>query len=187
MSISSPTCPLHLFYRLRHHHSTHSPDDGEAGWWQLYAGWHVCVECSSAGERGEGGRKDEKQSHWGEQETGCLHGQMPALLQQPRTPEASHSGNRQQGKGFYECRDLFPKVSPLYLLFKQSTNQIPSKPLKLSFNQKKSFNLPDILCPGVPEPPCRNIDDRGPLSHLSPPASLLCHWSGRGCLVRNAG
>lgn len=44
-----------------------------------------------------------------------------------------------------------------------------------------------ILCPGVPEPPSGIINDRRPLSHLSSPASLLCHRIGRGCLVRNAG
>lgn len=44
-----------------------------------------------------------------------------------------------------------------------------------------------MLCSGVPEPACRSVDDRGPLSHLSSAAPLLCHWAGWGRLVRNSG
>lgn len=44
-----------------------------------------------------------------------------------------------------------------------------------------------MLCSGVPEPACRSVDDRGPLSHLSSAAPLLCHRTGWGRLVRNSG
>lgn len=44
-----------------------------------------------------------------------------------------------------------------------------------------------MLRPGVPEPPRRAVDDRGPLSHLSSAAPLLCHGTGRGRVVRNPG
>ncbi|GLD57222.1 CWF19-like protein 2 [Lates japonicus] len=93
---------------------------------------------SSAAQREGEGREEERMRSRAIGESRRLAasmGEMPALLQQPRAPEAPHSGNREQG---------------------------------------------------VPEPARGIVHDRGPLSHLSSPASLLCHRIGRGHLVRNA-
>lgn len=43
------------------------------------------------------------------------------------------------------------------------------------------------LGPGVPESPCRPVNDGGALPHLAPAAPLLRHWSGRGRVVGDPG